>query len=117
LIAALGDRANVVVSSFDWEQLSVLRRAAPRIALAPLSSRPPVEEVLAVADRLAAFSIHVHALCVAPALLDAARAAGRPVLAYTVNDAGDARALFAAGVSGVFTDDPARLMRELAITC
>ena len=104
-------RANV------FEIARPIPSVAPVTIAALPASRPPVEEVLAVAERLASWSIHVHARLVSPALVDAARKAGRPVLAYTVNEVADARALFAAGVSGVFTDHPARMLRALEAAC
>ena len=41
------------------------------------------------------------------------RAAGYPLLAYTVNHAGRAQELFGWGVSAVFTDAPDQVIRAL----
>lgn len=102
----------LLFSSFDWDLLAELRRRAPHVALAPLASRWP--SLLVEAGRnLRAFSLHAHRRIVTAALVERARAAGRPLLVYTVNDALDARRLFALGVSGVFTDRPGRLRAEL----
>ncbi len=113
LAAILGDRPRVLLSSFDWRLLEAVRRALPARPLAPIGDGSAAE-LLAAADRLAAWSVHCHRRLAEPALIDAARAEGRPVLAYTVNDAAAARELFERGVAGVFTDAPGRLRRELA---
>jgi len=110
---ALAGRPNVVVSSFDWQALAYVKTLLPEMPVAPIESRRP-EAVLDAAAKLGAWSIHVHRRLATPHLVAAARAAGRPLLVYTVNDVEEARELFALDVSGVFTDDPQRLLRELA---
>ena len=112
---ALAKRPNVLVSSFDWQALAYVRTLLPDMQVAPIADRH-VEPLLDAAQKLDAWSIHVHRRLASADLVAAARAAGRPLLAYTVNDVDEARALFALGVSGVFTDDPQRLLRELAPT-
>lgn len=103
-------RPNVLVSSFDWEQLASLRALTPELPLAPLGSRDPAA-LLAAGERLEAWSLHAHRRLASAELVAAAAAAGRPLLVYTVNEVADARALFAFGVAGVFTDHPALLLR------
>ena len=49
-----------------------------------------------------------------PNLLAATIALGRPVLAYTINDPTRARALWSAGVRGVFTDEPTPMLAAAA---
>lgn len=113
VMQALAGRPNVLVSSFDWQALAFVKTLLPEMAVAPIEARRP-EAVLDSAAKLDAWSIHVHRRLATADLVAAARAAGRPLLVYTVNDVDDARELFALGVSGVFTDDPQRLMHELA---
>ncbi len=113
LLAAVAGRANVLVSSFDWELLQVVRALAPALPLAPLASRRPAA-LLAAGEALAAWSLHAHERLADAALARAAAAARRPLLVYTVDDPARARALFALGVAGVFTDLPARLLAALA---
>jgi glycerophosphoryl diester phosphodiesterase len=112
LAAAIAGRPNVVVSSFDHELLAVVRAALPDAALAPLA-RDDAATLLAAGDRLAAWSLHCHRRLADGALSAAARAAGRHLLVYTVNDAADALALFDLGVAGVFSDWPAQLLAAL----
>ena len=115
LVATSGDRARLLISSFDWDLLAIVRRHLPAAAVAPLGGRhTDPAELLAAADRLDAWSIHCRDSLVDADLLAAAGAMGRPVLAYTVNQATAARRLFARGVQGVFSDFPGRLRRQLA---
>ncbi len=117
LVAALGrqlgDRRQVLISSFDWALLDLVRRALPHLPVAPLARSGP-EALVAAAERLAAWSLHCHRRIAGPRLLAAARQARRPVLVYTVNDAAEARRLLARGASGLFTDFPGRLRAALA---
>lgn len=106
---ALGGRDRVLVSSFDWSLLEVVRRAMPDRALAPLAHEPK-DDLLDVAERLGAWSVNCKAELATSDLL---RRAARPVLVYTVNDAEEAAELFERGVAGVFTDAPGRLRRQL----
>ena len=111
---ALAERPNVLISSFDGEALSYVRTLLPAMPVAPIASRRS-QMLLVAAHRLGAWSVHVERGVADAELVKATREAGRPLLAYTVNDAAEARALFDLGVSGVFTDHPQRLLRELAL--
>lgn len=113
LLAAIADRPNVLVSSFDMELLLRLRARAPALPLAPLADRRP-EVLLRRAARLQAWSVHVHHSMATVELIAAARDGGWPVLVYTVNDPRAAAALLAAGAAGLFTDDPGALREALA---
>jgi len=110
----LAQRPNVLVSSFDWMALAYVRVLLPRMPVAPIGERRP-EALLDAPAKLDAWSVHVHRKLANAELVAAARAAGRPLLVYTVDDAAEARGLFALGVSGVFSDYPARLLRELEL--
>ena len=112
LATAVAGRAQVLVSSFDWELLAELKRRAPDLPLAPLS-RDDGAGLVAAGDRLGAWSLHCHRRLAGAELAAAARAAGRPLLAYTVNDPAEARRLLECGISGVFTDFPGQLRRAL----
>src|SRR5688572_26105969 len=111
--SAIAGRANVLLSSFDWELLAEIQRRAPDRPLAPLSD-DDAPGLLAAGRELGAWSLHCHRRLASRELAASARAAGRPLLAYTVNDPAEARLLFACGISGVFTDFPGALRRELA---
>jgi glycerophosphoryl diester phosphodiesterase len=106
------DRERVLVSSFDWHLLREIRKVLPGLARAPIGREDP-KGLLDAAQELDAFSLHCHRE-LAPTLVAASRRQGRPLLAYTVNDAREARRLLGLGVRGLFTDHPAELRRELA---
>ncbi|HEY0834108.1 MAG TPA: glycerophosphoryl diester phosphodiesterase [Azospirillum sp.] len=102
----------LLLSSFQVPCLEVARDRAPGIPRGYLLDEPPADWA-AVADRIGADTIHVNQDRQTEASVAAHRAGGRPVLAYTVNDADRARQLFAWGVAGVFTDAPGRLAAAL----
>lgn len=112
LLGDLGGRRRILVSSFDWSVLAVLRRLAPDLPLAPIS-RDDRGGLLAAGAELGAYSLHCHHRLADRRLLAAARTAGRPVLAYTVDQPRRARTLLRRGVRGVFTDRPAAMRRAL----
>jgi len=102
----------LLVSSFEPECLEVARALAPEIPRGYLLWDPPADWA-AVADRVGAATINVEQGRQSAASVAEYRATGRPVLAYTVNDALRARTLFGWGVAGVFTDAPGRLAAAL----
>lgn len=107
--AAVEGRPNLLVSSFDWELLAALRALLPHLPIAPLGRDEP-RALLAAAERLEAWSVHCRHDLASPNLIERA---GRPVLAYTVNDPAAAVSLFELGLAGVFTDHPGRLRQKL----
>ncbi len=109
---ALSHREQVLVSSFDWPLLAEVRRQIPGLPVAPLAKKG-ARALLAAAKELAAYSIHCHRRLASRLLIRTAAAAGRPTLAYTVNQKDEARRLLARGAAGLFTDFPGRLRREL----
>jgi glycerophosphoryl diester phosphodiesterase len=111
--SAIAGRANVLISSFDWELLAEIQRRAPDRPLAPLAEGD-APGLLAAGRELGAWSLHCHRRLASRELAAAARDAGRPLLAYTVNDPAEARRLLAMGLSGLFTDVPGKMRRALA---
>lgn len=116
LVSALGreiaGRQQLLVSSFDLDLLALMRRRLPGRPVAPIASRDG-EALLQAAQELEAFSIHSDWRIARHTLVHQARAAGRPTLVYTVNQQDLARRLLARGVSGLFSDHPGRLRRQL----
>ncbi|HYH22039.1 MAG TPA: glycerophosphoryl diester phosphodiesterase [Azospirillum sp.] len=102
----------LLLSSFQAPCLEVARDRAPGIPRGYLLDDPPADWA-AVADRIGADTLHVDQRRQSAASVAAYRATGRPVLAYTVNDAERARTLFDWGVAAVFTDAPGRLAAAL----
>lgn len=116
LATALGElirnRRNILVSSFDWELLAVVKKSLRNCPLAPIGREDP-EALLEAAERLEAFSIHCSRRIADKELIEGAALQKRPLLVYTVNEAQEARDLFCLGAKGVFSDFPGRLRRSL----
>ncbi len=102
----------LLVSSFEVPCLEVAKAMAPEIPRGYLLWDPPADWA-AIADRIGAATLNVHQDRQTAETIAAYRATGRPVLAYTVNDAARARTLFDWGVAAVFTDAPGRLAAAL----
>ncbi len=94
-----------LVSSFTPEALETAHRVAPGIARGVLTSRVK-EDWRRQADAIEAATIHCDHTHLTAARAREVRAAGYPLLTYTVNHAGRARELFGWGISAVFTDVP-----------
>lgn len=98
-----GDAPLPLVSSFSEEALAAARCVAPRLPLGYLCDRPP-EDWMRRIEKVAAYSLHCAARELDDSVLAEARAAGVPVLCYTVDDRQEAEALLARGVAAVFSD-------------
>jgi glycerophosphoryl diester phosphodiesterase len=92
-----------LVSSFSEPALIAARKVAPQLPLGYLCERPPVDWIERM-DALAAYSLHCAAWEIDDAVLASAQDKGIPVLCWTVNERSCAEALFARGVSSVFSD-------------
>jgi glycerophosphoryl diester phosphodiesterase len=103
----------VILSCFDRAVTAQLRRADPHLPLAVLAEGPSWHRLIPEAVALRASALHLHAGMVTRPLMGAARAAGLPVYVWTVDDAGEARTLIRAGVSGLFSNDPGRLRGQV----
>lgn len=113
VLDALGNREQVLVSSFDWKLLEKLRKLAPDLPLAPLERYRP-QDLLEAGKALGAFSLHCHRSMVTQHFIDRARGEGfERILAYTVNDEKLADQLLSEGISGLFTDFPTKLVEHL----
>ncbi|MCW5590250.1 MAG: hypothetical protein KIT27_11390 [Legionellales bacterium] len=98
----------VIVSSFSWEALALLREFDAEIAIALLSMRDK-KNLLATAKALNACAIHIAANAVTPKLIQACHAEHLKVGVFTVNEKARAQQLFTMGVDGVFSDVVDRL--------
>jgi glycerophosphoryl diester phosphodiesterase len=114
-IEATGTTDRVLVSSFDHEVVADVARRWPALATGALTAEPITGAVGYVRRVIGADFYHPAAACLEVLGNDLAdlRRAGIPVLSYTVNDArpgGLADRLAAAGVAGLFSDDPAAVV-------
>jgi glycerophosphoryl diester phosphodiesterase len=108
----ISGREQLLVSSFDWDLLALVRRRLPDRQVAPIAEKDG-DALLQAAQELEAFSVHSDWRIARHTLIHQARAAGRSTLVYTVNQQDLARKLLARGVSGLFSDHPGRLRRQL----
>jgi glycerophosphoryl diester phosphodiesterase len=113
-IEATGTTDRVLISSFDHEVVAYVARRLPGLATGALTAEPIAGAAGYVRRVVGADFYHLSAACLetAGSVLDDLRRAVVPVLVYTVNDVRPgslADRLAAAGVAGLFTDDPAAL--------
>lgn len=106
-----GAQERVLASSFDWELADAYARLSgqPAGAIAPFA--PSVDELESF-PRLRFVMLSEDAAL--PEVVETLRAAGRRVLAWTVNDTASAMRLLASGVEGIITDRPGALAKALA---
>jgi glycerophosphoryl diester phosphodiesterase len=103
LVLERGNTHNVIVSSFNWNELSEF---LPEISIALLGSTS--RGLIAAAKKLGARAIHPRRDIVTPSLIAEAHAAGLAIHVWTVNDSEEMRSLQKLGVDGIFTDFPER---------
>src|SRR5262249_7041120 len=128
LVRRLGLGARTLVSSFDHEQLVLVRKLAPSIATGVLAS-DRLWHVTAYLEHLDADAFHPGCYGDYDSLgfgsvgehfdarqVAAVRKAGKDVNVWTCNEPAQMRVLLDAGVSGVITDYPNRLAPLLAST-
>lgn len=94
----------VVLSSFNHATLQICRWRAPHLALAALQEDAHPPDLIPYLHSLAVCAYHPANHIVDAPLVHALRNAGLQINVFTVNDPVRQRQLFAAGVTGVFTD-------------
>lgn len=100
-----GDSAEILLSSFSPEALLGARNMAPQLERALLVEGIPDDWWDQMAS-LGATALHCDARHLSMQQLAGPLNRGIPVRCYTVNDFSQARALFAMGVSSIFSDFP-----------
>lgn len=110
LLGRVPRRRRLLLSSFDARLLELARPSRHPLAL--ICRRGP-DRSLRQAVRLGCAAWHPFRTLVTARRVAAAHAAGLRVHAWTVDDVRAARRLARMGVDGVFTNDPARLVRAL----
>lgn len=99
---------DVLVSSFDHQELSRFHNLAPELPVAPLFDRWRGDPV-AIGRHFASRYINLSRRAATDTRCRMIKDAGFEILIYTVNDPAEAESLSQMGVSGIFTDYPDRL--------
>lgn len=99
---------DLLVSSFDHDELAQFHELAPDIAVAPLYDRWR-DDVWETAAALGAGTVNLSRRVVTAERVNAATRRGLQLLVYTVNDLQEAGRLIEMGVRGIFTDYPDRI--------
>jgi len=107
-----GFLAPPVISSFKHDALAAAREAAPELPRGLLAERLPADWKR-LAEELGCSFIHPGARALTREDVAAVKAAGFPLLVWTVNDPARARELVAWGVDSIITDAPAAIIAAL----
>ncbi len=104
--------ATWVLSSFDWSILRSVRSRAPEAVLWPLAQTAD-EALFDVAAAVGADGVALQAAAISEEVVERCRQARLRVMAWTVNDVGEARRLRELGVAVLCTDHPAEIREGL----
>jgi glycerophosphoryl diester phosphodiesterase len=118
LISALRDSGEIprsIVISFDGGVLDALRKIDPTL-MTGLLYQGQIENPIERALEIGARQLAVRADLITPALLGAARSKDLQVVCWTVNHPAHMRLLIDAGVDGIMSDYPDRLVAALKST-
>jgi len=99
-------KQNIIVSSFLMAELAVVFSLDKRVKIGVLIA-DNINESIAWAAKLKAFSIHVRLQNVTLEWVERAHDLGLKVYVYTVNNLADIRRMEQLGVDGVFSNEPA----------
>ena len=106
------EAAGAVILSFDLATLAAVRRLEPILMTGFLFSRP-YADATEPAMQVGARQLAPRGDLVTAELVAQARRADLPVVTWTINEPAHMRALMAAGVNGIMTDYPDRLVALL----
>ena len=98
---------NIIISSFNWDELRKMRELNPDIAIAVLTEEDPTEAI-EVAKELNAVAINPWYKTLNTDNVQKIHDAGFKIFTYTVNEPEDIEQVTALGVDGIFTDYPDR---------
>jgi glycerophosphoryl diester phosphodiesterase len=112
VVAALRDQnasARVVILSFDPSTLDSVHRLDPTMMTGLLCEHPS-NDLVERTVRAGARQLAAAGDLITPAVIEKAHHAGLQVVAWTINEPEQIRRLIAAGVDGIITDYPDRLL-------
>ena len=103
---------NILISSFDWDELLVLRSKSQKIPIGVLIDGNPLF-ALKFAKEVEAVSINSDYKFLNKKNVDLVNAEGYKLFPYTVNDEDEMKKLISIGVDGIITDYPDKLKNIL----
>lgn len=99
---------NLVISSFNWDELKAMRKLNPDVAIAVLTEDDPVGAI-EVATELKAVAINPDYKTLTKENVEQIHGKGFKIYTYTVNEPEDIQRVIALGVDGIFSDYPDRI--------
>ncbi|MBT8178190.1 MAG: glycerophosphodiester phosphodiesterase [Eudoraea sp.] len=99
---------NVLISSFNWEELRRMREKNPDVAIAVLTESDPVEAI-PVAQELGAVAINPNFRSLNAENIREIHEAGFKIYTWTVNEPEDIQSLISLDVDGIISDYPERV--------
>ena len=99
---------NFVISSFNWDELRVMRKLNPEVAIAVLTEDDP-QDAIAVAKELQAEAINPNHKKLNKENSVAIKEAGFKIYTWTVNEPEDILKMKRLGVDGIITNFPERV--------
>lgn len=108
-VKRFGLEERVILSSFNHESLALCAQIAPEIRTGVLYI-----EVMVHASQFGATALHAYKHAVTPEAVSEALAVGVVNHPWTVNEPEEMKRLLEAGVSGMITDCPDRLLHILS---
>ncbi len=99
---------NVLISSFNWDELRDMRKYNPDVAIAVLTESDPVEAI-PVAQELGAVAINPNFRTLNTDNIREIHEASFKIYTWTVNESEDIQRLLSSGVDGIISDYPERV--------
>ncbi|WP_246865712.1 glycerophosphodiester phosphodiesterase [Croceivirga thetidis] len=101
---------NVVISSFNWDELREMRKKNPDVAIAVLTEDEDPTKAIPVAKELNAVAVNPWFKTLNGENVKTLQDAGFKVYTYTVNETEDIEKMREYGVDGIFINYPERAM-------
>lgn len=101
---------NVVISSFNWDELRAMREKNPDVAIAVLTEDEDPTEAIPVAKELNAVAVNPWFKTLTAESVKTIQDEGFKVYTYTVNEPEDIQRMREYGVDGIFINYPERAM-------
>ncbi|WP_405384416.1 glycerophosphodiester phosphodiesterase [Maribacter sp. LLG6340-A2] len=99
---------NFIISSFNWEELKMMRKLNPNVAIAVLTEEDPVKAI-PMAKELNAVAINPYFKNLDLEKANEIRDAGFKIYTWTVNEPADINAMKRIKVDGIITNFPERV--------